>query len=529
MKPRKAHIILILIIIAGLFLRFFFFSKETFIGTDSVAHSRLGKNIIETGHYSFGENFNFGILYPPVFPIFIGTINLFVHDLFLSGKSISFVSSLLTIFLFYLLGSALHSREAGLYSALFFALYPFVIRTSAYVLSESLFFLFLLLSIYVFIFLIRDHKFSSYILFGVLSGITYLIRPEGFLLLVLPFFFLRKSWLKIDLLKTAVVFLIFIIICSPYLFFLKNSTGKFILNGRTGLVLIKGLTVNTPEHEKIMFSLNEEKTQIISIQEAYKISPLNLILKNPFDFTKKYLKNIVSEEKLLLMLLAPILLPLLFFFFNRNLFKNKIILVVILPSIILFITYPVFLIMPRSAYNIILFMILLSALGTANAPSVINDLANFYDIKMSRTVSFLKKNIKYMIMIVFLLISLLINLYFMFKTSEIPLEHIKAGKFLKSISHEYEEFNIMSRKPWVSFYSESKRTMLPYAPVDDVINFAHLYDVDYIIIDERSLNKWEVYEDFLKMEKYSDDIELVYEDNSIKLIKIMKLKRKNLF
>ena len=94
-----------------------------------------------------------------------------------------------------------------------------------------------------------------------------------------------------------------------------------------------------------------------------------------------------------------------------------------------------------------------------------------------------------------------------------------------SRAQEYEELNVMSRKPWVSFYSDSRCTSLPYAPSIEVINFARLYDVDYIVIDERLLNKWDVFWDLIRMEKYSDAVEIVYEDNSNKLIKLFRLKK----
>ena len=112
----------------------------------------------------------------------------------------------------------------------------------------------------------------------------------------------------------------------------------------------------------------------------------------------------------------------------------------------------------------------------------------------------------------------------MYKT-EIPTEHINAGLFLKNVSSGYETLNVMSRKLWVSFYSDSQYTALPYANSTDVIAFAKLNDVDYIVIDERLLNKWEDYTNLLSMDNSSKDVELIYEDDSKKLLKIFKLKK----
>ena len=54
---------------------------------------------------------------------------------------------------------------------------------------------------------------------------------------------------------------------------------------------------------------------------------------------------------------------------------------------------------------------------------------------------------------------------------------------------------------------------------------AKLNDVDYIVIDERLLNKWEDYTNLLSMDNSSKDVELIYEDDSKKLLKIFKLKK----
>ncbi len=102
MKIKKEHLILMAIFLVGLILRILFLRNEVFIGNNPVFLTRLGKNLIETGSYVFGENFNMGVYFPPVYPLFVGLINLFVDDLFLSGKLISLISSVITIFLFYM-------------------------------------------------------------------------------------------------------------------------------------------------------------------------------------------------------------------------------------------------------------------------------------------------------------------------------------------------------------------------------------------------------------------------------------------
>jgi hypothetical protein len=83
----------------------------------------------------------------------------------------------------------------------------------------------------------------------------------------------------------------------------------------------------------------------------------------------------------------------------------------------------------------------------------------------------------------------------------------------------------MGRKPYVSFYSGSRFTMIPYSNAADVIHFAKTYDVDYIVVDERSLAQWDYYHELLELQKFSDDIEIFYEDSFEKTIKLFKIKK----
>ncbi len=238
MKIKKEPLILIAIFIAGLVIRLYLFYEETFIGNDAVALARLGKNLVETGRYSFGENYNWGFFFPPGVSVLIGVVNLFIKDLLISGKLVSLFASLANIFLFYLIGKELHSKETGLFSAFIFAFHPIMLGTqvsSVRVATEPLFFCLLFLSIYLFFVLIRVNNFFVFALLGVSIGISYLTRPEGIFLLILPFLSFNSCNLlqkKKYLLGIAITVIAFFLTASPYLLFLEDATDKFTLSGK---------------------------------------------------------------------------------------------------------------------------------------------------------------------------------------------------------------------------------------------------------------------------------------------------------
>ena len=260
--------------------------------------------------------------------------------------------------------------------------------------------------------------------------------------------------------------------------------------------------------------------------ENKETSLIDYMFKDPLSLIGRYQKNILQEIKVLIKLLMPIILPLFFVFFHKDLFKNKIRLIFVLMPMLYFVIYPLFLIVERQTLLIVLFIVLFSANGFVNSTSAFFNLIKFYQVRNNKVISFFGKNIKPIIILVFIFNAISYLEFTTYDKIPMPVEHMDAGYFLKNnISSEYEKLNIMSRGTWVSFYSDSRFTMLPYANSSDVINFAKFYDVDYIVIDERRLSEWDVYDELIQMDKHSVDVELVYEDNSEKLIRLFKLRK----
>ena len=525
MKVKKEHLILILILLIGTALRVFLSREITFIGVDAVSYTRLGKNLIEKGAYIFGEDYNRGIFFPPGYPLVIGVLNLFINDLFLSGEIISVISSLVAIFLLYLIGKEIYNEEAGLFAAFSFALYPSLLSTSILVSSEALFICFMALSIYLTFILIKKNSLFYFILLGVSIGMAYLTRSEGLLLLALPFLHVLSSGMRENkqyLIKVSVALIVFALIASPYILFLKNATGKFNLSGKNSYLsylMQNGVTGPGFEFDKVRFILNDEKNKIKSYDEAYKTSGTMDLIREPADFIKRYVKNAIAEAKVLLILLVPILLPVIFAFFDKDLFRRKELIFIIFPLVFLLI-YPLYFIDERQVLLALLPIILFSSIGFANSSPAVSFLLNYYQLEKNIITSFFEKSIKTVIVLI-----LLLRVFVFSYDIDVPYEYIKAGYFLKNnVTSEYEKLNIMERVPWVSFYSDSRFTSIPYASPSDIINFARLYKVDYIVIGERTLNGWENYNELINMDKYSGDVELVYKDDSVKAIKLLKVK-----
>jgi len=548
MKTKKEHLMLFLIILVGVIARVVKFDDINLV-TDTVAYSRLGWNLIERGRYFFGENYNMGIFFPPGYPILIGITNLFFRDLFFSAKLVSFILSCGSILLSYFIGKDLYNKEAGLFAALLFAIYPILIIISVQGYSDAPFIFFLLLSLFLFIKFERKDNIILHAFLGFIFGVACLIRPEALFLLLLPG--IRMFGVFDDVLRFkgryalhfAVVSLVFVLTLSPYLFFVKNYTGKLSLSGKSNISILLGelstgdlnyhQIVNAPDnvYDKAAFSLTESKTQLRGWSKDINPSLLKYISEDPFNFVKKYQKNISQEIQILIKLLIPFILPLFFSLFYRDLFTNRNRMIFLLLPLVFFLMYPAFIVIEKQTMLVVVFLLLFSSGGFTNSQKVISDLGNYYGIENCKLLRLAEKYIQYLMIIILVAGSLT---YLKFSTFEHidrahakPEEYKRAANFIKEkLSPGYEELNIMSKFPYVSYYSDSRFTMLPYADVDDVINFAKLYNVDFIVVAERGIEKWDHYNDLLEMDKHSPDVELFYEDSSGKLIKLFRIKKK---
>lgn len=542
MRIKEHHIWFFVILLAGIVARIIKFQDPAMV-MDTVAFSRLGKNLIEYGKYVFGENYNMGVFFPPGYPVCIGLVNLMFHDLFFSAKLVSFIASCATIVLSYLLGKELYSREAGLFAALVYAVYPVILIISVDAYADALFFCFIFLSLYIFIISLKRGTVITYMLLGVSMASAFLIRPEGMFLLCLPalqlfgFFNKQLGFNKQYILKFVLVNVLFIVIISPYMIFLRNYTGKFTISGKSNVSIILGELsgdkeyhdiVNAPDnlYDRAAFVLNKDKTQLRGWNREVNLSLKGYILKDPLALLKKYQKNVMRQISTLIKLMIPIMLPFFFSFFNRDLFANRTRLIFIVYPCLFFLMYPLFIIIEKQTLFIVLFLIPFSSGGFARSRSVISDIARYYGIDKNKAVYMLERGIHFVIVVILLLSSVSYLKYSSFDKAPTPLEHMKAGTYLKDhVTGEYEKLNVMARKPYVNYYSGARFTMIPYAGVSDVIQFAKLYDVDYIVVDERSLSRWDHYDELVEMQKYSDDAELFYKDDSGLLIELFRIRK----
>jgi len=170
----------------------------------------------------------------PLYSFLIALVSGLIFDFEVAGKLVSSIFGMLIIFPVYFLGKRIFDQKIAFVSALFLVIHPYIRRFSADVLKESTYLFFLATAIWFAWRTIQVEKRYPYLFIPLFSGLAYLVRPDGFEVLLVVFFYLlfikkfdgiKKKWMIISLLilSSAVIFL-------PYLIHLREMTGTWTLS-----------------------------------------------------------------------------------------------------------------------------------------------------------------------------------------------------------------------------------------------------------------------------------------------------------
>lgn len=147
--------------------------------------------------------------------LFIAVVKLFGF----SVESIVFIQLLFAVIaslaIYDIVVSFTKSKFAALFSVALFVCNPFVVRWHLYILTESLYMSFVILSLWAMLRLLNNATWRNYLLSAIIVALTALIRPNGWIIVpiyLISIIFSLKLELKYKLILSVVVLsLIFII------------------------------------------------------------------------------------------------------------------------------------------------------------------------------------------------------------------------------------------------------------------------------------------------------------------------------
>ncbi len=308
--------ILIFILICGFIIRLIFILtlKNQFYFDDEFEYFKMVNNFFNGNGLIIGENFK-GFR-PPFYPLIL-SILFFLKFNLVGIRIFQVLLSTLTIYIIYLVGKETFGKKEGLFSAWISVFYPYFIFYNGFLLTETLFVFFTVLTVFYLIKLTeKNGKFS--LKAGILMGLSGLTRPTlqlFFPVSILHILFFKEN-IKIKLKKIVFLSAGFCLVLTPWIIRNYKIFHKFI-PGTTmgGWVFWEGNNPYSnggpcsyfPENINNMEEIARDKFLYKMTLKVIKENPNRFLylLKNKFirfwnivpnapEFEKKFLYRIIS-------------------------------------------------------------------------------------------------------------------------------------------------------------------------------------------------------------------------------------------
>ncbi len=148
----------------------FYLQPERIYFSDSIDYLRAADTLLHGG--GFGEDYK----RPPLYPVFLAGVQSVGHGTLLSVKLAEAVLGVLIVLVTYFLGKAVWGPRVGVTAAAFVAVHPYLFVLSAFVYSETIFTLLLLLATLA---LLTARGAKRVALAGFLAGLACLAKPAA--------------------------------------------------------------------------------------------------------------------------------------------------------------------------------------------------------------------------------------------------------------------------------------------------------------------------------------------------------------
>ena len=233
-KLKSERVIIVSLFLVALIIRLIALDRIYLIARDGIHYVSLA-GLFMSGAIVEGLSHP----YHPLYPALIALAGSVTGNTALAGQLLNLILSSLTIIPLYLIGRFVYGAKGGIITGLFFAFQPYCGRFSVDVLSDPSFLFFFVLAFYFGLKAGCEDTSSKWWGFGagVSSGLAYLTRPEGILIIVflLPWYFWRWLWCpKKQIPRIMVVMGCFLfgfsVFAGPYVLFIKSHTGNWHLS-----------------------------------------------------------------------------------------------------------------------------------------------------------------------------------------------------------------------------------------------------------------------------------------------------------
>ncbi len=315
---KLSTILFICLTIVGILYHSFFLQlNEVLKVADSFAYLQMSYYIWQWDIWAFWNGW-FWFLYS----LPIAVVGIFIWNQFLAAQITNLILLTLSSYLLWDISKRYTWEYAALWVVILFLLSPIYLHFSIHVLSENLYIpLFLLLFSITLRFLEELYIFKSpslhlnrqkkqVVQIGIVIGLLYLTRAEAFIyltsiwILALAFTLLKKITWKNFFLLWSLFFVSFLVIISPYLYFLHDLTWEWGLTNKWASNLRQAELrwqdkMDDAWFEQAVAELTADNHHLIAGFAGWmpydtpqiEGSLIQFISNNPSDFLRRFLKN----------------------------------------------------------------------------------------------------------------------------------------------------------------------------------------------------------------------------------------------
>lgn len=481
-RPRLYDLIVIMGgIIVVVLLTFLIYPKFASIGTDGSIYAITAQNIATgNGLTIFGHP---QIYFSPLLSFSVVPFYWIMGNIDLAAHMAMIIFGLAIIPIFYICAKRLFGQSVAWISVLFLVLNgAWVWRNTLRLSTQSITGLLTVLLLFILITIISAHYDRSsklYVLYGLaglVSGITYLGRPEYFFLPIPLLLFIwlwnHKNVRLNTMLGYAGIFLAFFATMAvPYIFYLHSNIGQWTISGRLS------------EQFLVATHASLENAHVVN-PPVFSENPIILIFKHASDFAKLYFENLLGIEHSLVSVFGAIG----FILFGIGLWqcirekKYKELLALAVPTVMIcalalghtgdngYITafvYPFIILMAMGAYTIF------EGLGHLTELSL--------NARRTILVAIIAVSSLYFVFPIF-------QNYFFQPEGYKPAEYMELGEWFKSSIPQAHAQAVAARKPEIAFYTGTTWYEISSdQSLDYIIVGMRAVGTNYLAIDTRSM------------------------------------------
>lgn len=242
MKEWKTIVLLFLAALVFRVLHYLLFANELVVGNDQMQNIMLARQFADGNFYGVLD-----IYWTPLYPILIGIVTYFIDSLVLPSIIISIVAgSLAAPITYYLVKQSYDKREAVI-AAVIAVFFPHLLNSVFGIGTENIYLLWLIAAVITGWRGLKRDSAVDFFATGVLVGLAYLTRPEGFgylaffsVVLVCKALWQRKLITRNLATQIAGLLLGFALLATPYILYLRSATGTWTISGKAATNMMAG-------------------------------------------------------------------------------------------------------------------------------------------------------------------------------------------------------------------------------------------------------------------------------------------------